>query len=254
MRWQPASSGASLEVPEAGCLDVCDAVFARDLNELPLPASGVRIVTYTSDARLADRAVPTFVLGVWRNGKRCSWDARLLRQLVGPVRHLLDEIRSEVVEGFHEPRLDTLFLTLLVSWRGTIAQYAGRLHRLYDAKRDVRIYDYADLDVPMPARMFDRRCRGYEAVATPWCCRPARSRAGQPTSCCHRIPSGNATTPAASGASFVMASTCHSPRCSFMLLGRCRRTRRERRGPGAPPRRFSSDVSKRFPRRKAASP
>jgi superfamily II DNA or RNA helicase len=69
-----------------------------------------------------------------------------------------------VGEGFDEPRLDTLFLTLPVSWRGTIAQYAGRLHRLYDGKREVRIYDYADLDVPMLARMFDRRCRGYEAV------------------------------------------------------------------------------------------
>ncbi len=67
-------------------------------------------------------------------------------------------------EGFDDPRLDTLFLTLPVSWRGTIAQYAGRLHRLYDGKREVRIYDYADLEVPMLARMFDRRCRGYETV------------------------------------------------------------------------------------------
>jgi len=67
-------------------------------------------------------------------------------------------------EGFDDARLDTLFLTLPVSWRGTIAQYAGRLHRLHDRKREVRIYDYADLDVPMLARMFDRRCRGYEAV------------------------------------------------------------------------------------------
>jgi superfamily II DNA or RNA helicase len=69
-----------------------------------------------------------------------------------------------VGEGFDDPRLDTLFLTLPVSWRGTIAQYAGRLHRFYDGKREVRVYDYADLDVPMLARMFDRRCRGYEAV------------------------------------------------------------------------------------------
>ena len=67
-------------------------------------------------------------------------------------------------EGFDDPRLDTLFLTLPVSWRGTIAQYAGRLHRLHDGKREVRIYDYADLNVPMLARMFDRRCRGYEAI------------------------------------------------------------------------------------------
>jgi very-short-patch-repair endonuclease len=67
-------------------------------------------------------------------------------------------------EGFDDARLDTLFLTLPVSWRGTIAQYVGRLHRLYDGKREVRVYDYADVDVPMLARMFNRRCRGYEAV------------------------------------------------------------------------------------------
>jgi superfamily II DNA or RNA helicase/very-short-patch-repair endonuclease len=69
-----------------------------------------------------------------------------------------------VGEGFDDPRLDTLFLTLPVSWRGTIAQYAGRLHRRYDGKSEVRIYDYADLNIPMLARMFDRRCEGYEAV------------------------------------------------------------------------------------------
>lgn len=67
-------------------------------------------------------------------------------------------------EGFDDARLDTLFLTLPVSWRGTIAQYVGRLHRLHDRKREVRVYDYADLHVPMLARMFDRRCRGYESV------------------------------------------------------------------------------------------
>ena len=118
---------------------------------------------------------------------------RLERELVQSVRHLIvlragmgkkqrqalserlaaiprDEVRvilatgKYVGEGFDDPRLDTLFLTLPVSWRGTIAQYAGRLHRLYDSKREVRIYDYADLNVPMLARMFDRRCRGYEAV------------------------------------------------------------------------------------------
>jgi superfamily II DNA or RNA helicase len=50
-----------------------------------------------------------------------------------------------------------------VSWRGTIAQYVGRLHRRYDGKREVRVYDYPDLGVPMLARTFDRRCRGYEA-------------------------------------------------------------------------------------------
>jgi very-short-patch-repair endonuclease len=69
-----------------------------------------------------------------------------------------------VGEGFDHPRLDTLFLTLPVSWRGTVAQYVGRLHRLHEGKREVRAYDYADLNVAMLARMFDRRCEGYEAV------------------------------------------------------------------------------------------
>jgi superfamily II DNA or RNA helicase/very-short-patch-repair endonuclease len=67
-------------------------------------------------------------------------------------------------EGFDDARLDTLFVTLPVSWRGTVAQYVGRLHRVCDGKRDVRVYDYADLNVRMLARMFERRCRGYEAL------------------------------------------------------------------------------------------
>jgi superfamily II DNA or RNA helicase/very-short-patch-repair endonuclease len=67
-------------------------------------------------------------------------------------------------EGFDDARLDTLFLTMPVSWHGTIAQYVGRLHRLHDGKTSVRVYDYADLEVPMLSRMFDKRCAGYEAV------------------------------------------------------------------------------------------
>lgn len=67
-------------------------------------------------------------------------------------------------EGFDDPRLDTLFLTLPVSWRGTIVQYVGRLHRRCEGKTEVRVYDYADLNVPMLSRMFDRRCGGYESA------------------------------------------------------------------------------------------
>jgi superfamily II DNA or RNA helicase len=67
-------------------------------------------------------------------------------------------------EGFDDARLDTLFLSLPVSWRGTLIQYAGRLHRLHDMKREVMIYDYADLEVPMLVKMFERRCRGYRAI------------------------------------------------------------------------------------------
>jgi superfamily II DNA or RNA helicase len=67
-------------------------------------------------------------------------------------------------EGFDDPRLDTLFLAMPVSWRGTLAQYAGRLHRLHDRKREVIIYDYVDPRVPMLARMAARRRAGYSSL------------------------------------------------------------------------------------------
>ena len=67
-------------------------------------------------------------------------------------------------EGFDDARLDTLFLTLPISWRGTVAQYVGRLHRLHDFKKEVQVYDYVDFNVPMLERMFNRRCRAYEAI------------------------------------------------------------------------------------------
>jgi len=95
--------------------------------------------------------------------QRCVVADRLASIPVGEGRVIL-ATGKYIGEGFDDSRLDTLFLTLPVSWRGTVAQYAGRLHRLHDGKRDVRVYDYADLNVPMLARMFDRRCRGYEAI------------------------------------------------------------------------------------------
>ena len=51
-----------------------------------------------------------------------------------------------------------------VSWKGTLVQYAGRLHRSYRDKSEVRIFDYVDARVPMLARMFDKRLRGYAAM------------------------------------------------------------------------------------------
>ena len=67
-------------------------------------------------------------------------------------------------EGFDYPRLDTLFLASPVSWKGIIAQYAGRLHREYHGKTDVRIYDYIDIRLPLCGRMYQRRLKGYAAI------------------------------------------------------------------------------------------
>lgn len=69
-----------------------------------------------------------------------------------------------IEEGFDDARLDTLFLALPVSWKGTLVQYGGRLHRLHPSKREVRIIDYVDSKVPMLARMCERRLVGYRAM------------------------------------------------------------------------------------------
>lgn len=74
--------------------------------------------------------------------------------------------------GFDDARLDTLFLALPVSWRGTLIQYAGRLHRPHSGKREVRIFDYVDGDVPMLLRMFEKRLRGYRAIGYAKCAMP----------------------------------------------------------------------------------
>ncbi len=67
-------------------------------------------------------------------------------------------------EGFDHPPLDTLALAMPISWKGTLQQYAGRLHREHSSKKDVRIYDYAETDHPQLARMWDKRQRGYRAM------------------------------------------------------------------------------------------
>lgn len=67
-------------------------------------------------------------------------------------------------EGFDDARLDTLFLTMPISWKGTLQQYVGRLHRQYRGKQEVRVYDYVDQNLPVLRKMYERRLRGYRAL------------------------------------------------------------------------------------------
>jgi superfamily II DNA or RNA helicase len=67
-------------------------------------------------------------------------------------------------EGFDNSRLDTLFLTMPISWKGTLQQYAGRLHRDYDCKKEVLIYDYVDDNIPMLQRIYKKRLTGYKPI------------------------------------------------------------------------------------------
>lgn len=67
-------------------------------------------------------------------------------------------------EGFDEARLDTLFMAMPIAWKGTIAQYAGRLHRNYEGKEEVLIYDYVDVYVPVLERMYNKRLTAYRSI------------------------------------------------------------------------------------------
>ena len=67
-------------------------------------------------------------------------------------------------EGFDYPPLDTLALAMPISWKGTLQQYAGRLHRTHVEKHDIRIYDYIENDHPQLSRMWNKRQRGYQSM------------------------------------------------------------------------------------------
>ena len=87
-----------------------------------------------------------------------------LEEIPGTEERVLVATGRYIGEGFDDARLDTLFLTMPFSWRGTLAQYAGRLHRLHPDKREVRVYDYVDARVPMLRRMSEKRVSGYRSL------------------------------------------------------------------------------------------
>ena len=140
----------------------CRATLA---GETPLPRDPHGRDAH-ADAHAAQTAegghVVTLQGGMGKKALRAALDA--LARIPENAPRVIIATGAFAGEGFDDSALDTLFLTLPVSWRGTVAQYAGRLHRLHEGKREVRIYDYADLDEPMLARMFDKRCRGYESL------------------------------------------------------------------------------------------
>lgn len=67
-------------------------------------------------------------------------------------------------EGFDCPCLDTLVLAMPISWRGTLQQYTGRLHRNHTGKREVQVYDYIDTESPQLSNMWKKRELGYKAM------------------------------------------------------------------------------------------
>lgn len=89
---------------------------------------------------------------------------RKIRALEDKDRFVIIATGKLIGEGFDEARLDTLFMAMPIAWKGTITQYAGRLHRNFEGKDEVLIYDYVDVHIPVLERMYHKRLTAYRSV------------------------------------------------------------------------------------------
>lgn len=123
-------------------------------------------------AQLKPKADHTFLLQGGSSARQKE-DLRAEMRAVPPNESVvLVAIGQYIGEGFNFPRLDTMMLTMPISWQGNVEQYAGRLHRDYEGKRDVIIYDYVDAHIRVLESMYYKRlCTyrriGYEILAAP---------------------------------------------------------------------------------------
>ena len=113
-------------------------------------------------AQLLERRAPTLVTLHDGMGVRARRRADELLASDGP-RVVLATGRY-IGEGFDDPRLDTLVLAMPIAWKGTMTQYAGRLHRHHEAKHEIRILDYVDYEIPVLRRMYAKRQRAYTSL------------------------------------------------------------------------------------------
>ena len=120
-------------------------------------------VAYFADRfRAFAKNVVTLQGGMGVKQRRAAYQA--LSEVPDDEERLLIATGRYLGEGFDDARLDTLFLTMPVSWKGTLAQYAGRLHREHHDKGEVVVVDYADLNVPVLARMHQKRITGSKTL------------------------------------------------------------------------------------------
>ena len=141
-----------------------DLIRAVETGRSPLLLTGRTEHLQYFAANLESAVKHVFVLkgGMGKKQRRTTAEA-LACVAEGEPRVIL-ATGSYIGEGFDDARLDTLFLAMPISWKGTLQQYVGRLHRLHDNKRVVQVYDYVDDLVPMLARMYERRLKGYSTI------------------------------------------------------------------------------------------
>ncbi len=140
---------------------VNDMVRSIESGRCPLLLTGRTEHLQYFAAKLAGVAKHVFVLKGGMGKKQRRESALALAAVPENESRVILATGSYIGEGFDDARLDTLFLAMPISWKGTLQQYVGRLHRLHDSKRFVQVYDYVDYHVPMLARMYERRVKGY---------------------------------------------------------------------------------------------
>ena len=146
-----------------------DQIFDDVMSALESGRSPIVLTERKSHARLlAERLGPftrnvlllTGGMGV-RQGREIM---ERIASIPGTEERVLVATGRYIGEGFDDARLDTLFLAMPISWKGTLAQYVGRLHRLHPEKREVLVYDYVDDAVPLLRRMSEKRVLGYRSL------------------------------------------------------------------------------------------
>jgi superfamily II DNA or RNA helicase len=141
-----------------------DIVRAVESGRCPLLLTGRTEHLQYFAAKLAGVARHVFVLKGGMGKKQRRETAAALAAVPENESRVILATGSYIGEGFDDARLDTLFLAMPISWKGTLQQYVGRLHRLLADKRFVQVYDYVDGYVLMLARMYERRLKGYAAI------------------------------------------------------------------------------------------
>ena len=145
-------------------LIVADVCKALDDGKSPIVLTSLTSHVEILSAMLADSCKNVVTLVGSESVKEKRMKMERLQTIPKEEALVIIATGKYVGEGFDCPRLDTLFLALPVSWKGIIAQYAGRLHRDYLGKKIVQVYDYIDIHIPMCDVMYKRRLRGYSSV------------------------------------------------------------------------------------------
>ena len=143
---------------------VADAIAALDAGRKVLMLTKRTEHLGLLHDHLKDIPHPCFVLHGRMKAKERQAIVNSLTDVPDDMPHILLASAQLVGEGFDHAPLDTLILTLPISWEGTLQQYVGRLHREHVNKNNILILDYVELEHPQLTRMWEKRQRGYRAM------------------------------------------------------------------------------------------